>query len=172
MKKVTKQNKSEMGMNRNDFFEYKKNRIVEMVKKGASINAMAKDLGLDERDVYAFLSRNFGGIRNLRNFVSQNIIPEFKNPILSVDEKKKNTSKATKSYSQKKEKSLSAGKSSSDVMDKERERILKEFKNILEKDSLTVADEVKRDLDQIRGEILRNFKADIARGLSGLASSL
>ena len=42
MKKVTKQNKSEMGMNRNEFFEYKKNRIVELAKKGADIETMAK----------------------------------------------------------------------------------------------------------------------------------
>ena len=41
---INKQNKSELGMNRNDFYEYKKNRAVDLVKKGAGIEDIAKDL--------------------------------------------------------------------------------------------------------------------------------
>ena len=54
MKKITKQNKSELGMNRNDFYEYKKNRIVDLVKKGAGVSEIAQDLGMEEKDLYVY----------------------------------------------------------------------------------------------------------------------
>ena len=61
--KVTKENKSEMGMNRNEFFEYKKQRCMDLARKGATVGEIAKDLAMTEKEMYAFLSRNFGGIR-------------------------------------------------------------------------------------------------------------
>ena len=68
-KKVTKENKSEMGMNRNEFFEYKKQRCMDLARKGATVGEIAKDLAMTEKEMYAFLSRNFGGIRQMRESV-------------------------------------------------------------------------------------------------------
>ena len=77
---ITKQNKVENGMNRNDFFAYKKARMLEMIKAGASISDIAQDLGIEERDVYAFLSRNFGGYRKLKSeLFSENVSKKTKN---------------------------------------------------------------------------------------------
>ena len=44
--KVTKENKSEMGMNRNEFFEYKKQRCMDLARKGATVGEIAKDLAM------------------------------------------------------------------------------------------------------------------------------
>ena len=176
MKKVTKQNKSEMGMNRNEFFEYKKNRIVELAKKGADIETMAKDLGIGENDMYAFLSRNFGGIRRLRESVKSGFIPEFRMAAMTIEEPKKNTNKGNKAHSNGKskrdDKPLNISKDLNQVVNAEREKILMEFKQGIEKDGMKIIEEVRKGLDQVKGELLTNFKADIMRELSGLANSL
>lgn len=176
MKKITKQNKSELGMNRNEFFEYKKNRIIELAKKGATIEAMAKDLGMGENDMYAFLSRNFGGVRRLRESVKSGFVPEFKMAAMSIEEPKKNKKVISKTKAKgrdkKEDKPLDISKDLSAVVNTEREKILTEFKQSIEKDGMLIIEEVRKGLDQVKGELLTNFKADIMRELSGLASSL
>ena len=172
MKKVTKQNKSEMGMNRNEFFEYKKNRIVELAKKGADIETMAKDLGVGENDMYAFLSRNFGGIRRLRESVKSGFIPEFRMAAMTIEEPKKNSKNHSKGHTKHTDKPLNISEDLNAVVNAEREKILMEFKQGIEKDGMKIIEEVRKGLDQVKGEILTNFKADIMRELSGLANSL
>ena len=95
---INKQNKSELGMNRNDFYEYKKNRIVDLAKKGASVTEMAQDLGMGEKDMYAFLSRNFGGIRKLKEMAnSGSPVPQLKMASMTTETEKRPVGRPKKS---------------------------------------------------------------------------
>lgn len=167
---ITKQNKSELGMNRNDFYEYKKNRAVDMAKKGASVAEMAQDLGMGEKDMYAFLSRNFGGIRKLKEMANAGgVVPQLQMasmttmPVMKrkVGRPKKNEGKAGTV--------LNAFNSALSV---EKDKILNEFKGSIEKDAQVLVSEVQKGLEQVKIEMLSKFKNDIMTELSAMAKAL
>lgn len=174
---INKQTKSEIGMNRNDFYEYKKNRVIDMAKNGASVSDMANDLGVDEKDMYAFLSRNFGGIRKLKQMAnSGEPVPQLQMASMTteVDKKEKKTAKSTSTKkkvqnSKTEESVLSAF---NNVLSNEKNKILTEFKQGIEKDAQSIVNEVQTGLNRVREEMLTKFKNDIMSGLSTMAQTL
>lgn len=170
---INKQNKSELGMNRNDFYEYKKNRAVDLVKKGAGIEDIAKDLGMGEKDVYAFLSRNFGGIRKLREMANMGgMVPQLQmasmNIATSNTEQKRPVGRPKKSE----EKPTSVLETFNAALAVEKEKILTEFKSGIEKDSQIIVTELQKGLEQVKSEMLSKFKNDIMVELSAMAKAL
>lgn len=173
---INKQNKSELGMNRNDFYEYKKARVVELAKQGASIGMIANDLGMGEKDLYAFLSRNFGGIRRLREFASSgDAVPQLK--MASMTTEKKTVDKVGEKFKGKKngnndDKPVTVLTAFNNALSTEKEKLLTEFKSSVEADSQAIIEEIKKGLEQVKTEMLTNFKNEIMKELSTLASSL
>lgn len=173
---INKQNKSELGMNRNDFYEYKKNRIVDLAKKGAGVAEMAQDLGMGEKDMYAFLSRNFGGIRKLKEIAnSGSSIPQLKmasmTTAVATTPEKRPVGRPKKSESNNSE-SNSVLFAFNNALTQEKDKLLSEFKNSVEQDSQTIISEVKKGLDVVKQEMLTKFKTDIMNELSAMAKSL
>ena len=174
---INKQNKSELGMNRNDFYEYKKNRVIDMVKNGASVSEIATDLGVEEKDMYDFLSRNFGGIRKLKQMAnSGEPIPQLQMASMTTetDKKEKKTTKSTtakkKTQAPKNEGSVLSAFNS--VLSTEKDKILGEFKQDVEKDAQTIISQIQTGLNQVKEEMLAKFKNDIMSGLSSMAQTL
>lgn len=56
-------------LNRNEYFDWKKEKVKELAKTGMKVADIAKELNMGEEDMYSFLSRNFGGVRRLRESV-------------------------------------------------------------------------------------------------------
>lgn len=174
---INKQNKAELGMNRNDFYEYKKNRVIDMVKSGASVSDIATDLGVEEKDMYAFLSRNFGGIRKLKQMAnSGEPIPQLQMASMTTEteKKEKKTVKSTnskkKTQSPKSEASVLSAFNA--VLSNEKDKILGEFKQDVEKDAQTIISQIQTGLNQVKEEMLTKFKNDIMSGLSSMAQTL
>lgn len=171
---INKQNKSELGMNRNDFYEYKKNRAIDLVKKGAGVSEIAQDLGMGEKDVYAFLSRNFGGLRKLKEMASSGAaIPQLQMASMTTEktsstEQKRSVGRPKKSE----EKSGSVLETFNAALSVEKEKILTEFKSGIEKDSQIIVNELQKGLEQVKSEMLSKFKNDIMSELSAMAKAL
>lgn len=167
---ITKQNKSELGMNRNDFYEYKKNRAVDMAKKGASVAEMAQDLGMGEKDMYAFLSRNFGGIRKLKEMANTGgVVPQLQMASMTTMPVMKRKVGCPKKNEGKAGTVLNAFNSALSV---EKDKILNEFKGSIEKDAQVLVGEVQKGLEQVKIEMLSKFKNDIMTELSAMAKAL
>ncbi len=171
---INKQNKSELGMNRNDFYEYKKNRAIDMVKKGASVSDIAQDLGMGEKDMYAFLSRNFGGIRKLKEMANAGgAVPQLKMASMT-------TMPAVQSNSQKKvgrpkkeeNKQGTVLGAFNNALSVEKDKILNEFKSSVEQDANSIVAEIQKGLEQVKVEMLSKFKNDIMAELSAMAQAL
>ena len=185
MSTVNAQNKTQFGMNRNDFYEYKKNRTVEMVKAGAGISDIAVDLGLGEKDVYSFISRNFGGLRNLKAMVNAGMtIPTMQNSVLAAPQKRKSsastkTVKSAKSNAGQKKttqkiyKSPNKSKTNSNGnLSKEKQKVIDEFKNSVDKDIQKTVSDVMNTLDNIKKDIMTKFKSELMNELSAMVASL
>ena len=171
---INKQNKSELGMNRNDFYEYKKNRAVDLVKKGASVSDIAQDLGMGEKDVYAFLSRNFGGIRKLKEMANAGgVIPQLQMASMTTEKSNNNEQKRPVGRPKKvEEKSGTVLEAFNTALSVEKEKILTEFKSGIEKDSQVIVTELQKGLEQVKTEMLSKFKNDIMSELSAMAKAL
>lgn len=178
MTAITAQNKSELGMNRNDFYEYKKNRMVEMVKNGAGVPDIAVDLGIGEKDVYSFISRNFGGLRNLKSMVSSGLsISQIEQGVLADAPQKRSVGRPKKNESNKNQDKIykSPGRNkhseSTDLLE-EKQRVIDEFKNSIDKDIQMVVSDILNTLDNIKQDLLGKFKSDLMNELSGMVASL
>ena len=173
MKKITKQNKSELGMNRNDFYEYKKNRIVDLVKKGAGVSEIAQDLGMEEKDLYAFLSRNFGGIRKLKEMANSSFpVPQLRMASMTTDNSvPQMTQKKPGRPKKGEEKPITVLEAFNTALSVEKEKILTEFKSGIEKDSQNILNEIQHGLDVVKQEMLTKFKNDIMNELSAMAKA-
>ena len=173
-KNITKQNKSELGMNRNDFYEYKKNRIVDLVRKGAGVGEIAKDLGMGEKDLYAFLSRNFGGIRKLKEMANSGApVPQLKMASMTTDNNMVQQSQKKPGRPKKSEdKPVTVLEAFNTALSAEKEKLLAEFKTSIEQDSQNIVNEIQNGLNMIKQEMLTNFKNDIMNELSAMAKAL
>ncbi len=174
---INKQNKADLGMNRNDFYEYKKNRIIDLVKKGGGVSEIAMDLGMGEKDVYAFLSRNFGGVRKLKEMVSAGgAIPQLQMASMTttmeapnaVNDQKRPVGRPKKVE----EKPSIVVETFNNALSVEKDKILMEFKNSMEKDCQAIIAELQNSLDSVKNEMLSKFKNDIMTGLSEMAKAL
>lgn len=58
-------------MRRNEYYDWKVGEIKRRVAEGQTTKEMAKYFGMTEDDMFAFLSRNFGGITKLREELKQ-----------------------------------------------------------------------------------------------------
>lgn len=171
-KKVTKENKAEMGMNRNEFFEYKKQRCMDLARKGATVGEIAKDLAMTEKEMYAFLSRNFGGVKKMREFSNAGFgIPQVQFAAMSVPttEKKPNKKQNNNGNNQNNTSILTAFSSALEV---EKNKIIKEFRNEVETEYKAIKGELELSLSQLRAELVSNFKNSIVNDLSVMAKSL
>lgn len=171
-KKVTKENKAEMGMNRNEFFEYKKQRCMDLARKGATVGEIAKDLAMTEKEMYAFLSRNFGGVKKMREFSNAGFgIPQVQFAAMSVPttEKKSNKKQNNNGNNQNNTSILTAFSSALEV---EKNKIIKEFRNEVETEYKAIKGELELSLSQLRAELVSNFKNSIVNDLSVMAKSL
>lgn len=153
-KHVTRENKAEFGMNRNEFFEYKKGRCLELAKKGASVSEIAKDLGMSEKEMYAFLSRNFGGLKKMR--ASETPVKVSK----SVSKSKRTSSANT-----------FLGLFDSALED-EKDKILKSFRGEVEHEMGDIVNKVTSTLKQIRKDVIKNFKKGLVSDLKEIAVNL
>lgn len=179
-----KTNKTEMGMNRNAFYEYKKDKILEMVRQGAGVSEMANALGMGDKDMYAFLSRNFGGIRRLKEMANStkgfgslqmaSMEIEKDEPKSSKKtnnsgkkQQKKNGNKITSKSSNKKgNRSGNALSDLSAVLQTEKDKLISEFKRSIETESQAVLAEAQKNLVKARDELINGFKQEIVTGLS------
>lgn len=176
-----KTNKTEMGMNRNAFYEYKKNRILEMVQQGASVSEMANDIGMGEKDMYAFLSRNFGGIRRLKEMANSgkgigSLQMASMTTETEVKEPKTSKKSNTKGKNQKKNITKSGAKKGnhpvnvlgelSSVLQNEKDKLLSDFKRSIESESQAILVEAQKNLVKARDELINGFKNEIVTGLS------
>lgn len=172
---VTRDNKSELGMNRNDFYEYKKQRAMELAKRGATVGEIGKDLGMSEKEMYAFLSRNFGGIRRMRSNDTATT-PQLKMASMNTAKDMPNIAEMGKSNKSSKakevDKPVSILSAFSSALSMEKEKLLNQFKSDLETESKAIVGEVEIGLTQLKIEMLTNFKNDIMKDLSELAKSL
>ena len=153
-KHVTRDNKAEFGMNRNEFFEYKKGRCLELAKKGASVSEIAKDLGMSEKEMYAFLSRNFGGLKKMR---------ASETPV-----------KSTKSVS-KSRRGIKANTFMGlfdSALEDEKDKILKSFRGEVEHEMGDIVNKVTSTLKQIRKDVIKNFKKGLVSDLKEIAVNL
>ena len=153
-KHVTRENKAEFGMNRNEFFEYKKGRCLELAKKGASVSEIANDLGMSEKEMYAFLSRNFGGLKKMRT--SETPVKASK----SVSKSKRNSTANT-----------FLGLFDSALED-EKDKILKSFRGEVEHEMGDIVNKVTSTLKQIRKDVIKNFKKGLVSDLKEIAVNL
>lgn len=153
-KHVTRENKAEFGMNRNEFFEYKKGRCLELAKKGASVSEIANDLGMSEKEMYAFLSRNFGGLKKMR--ASETPVKVSK----SVSKSKRTSSANT-----------FLGLFDSALED-EKDKILKSFRGEVEHEMGDIVNKVTSTLKQIRKDVIKNFKKGLVSDLKEIAVNL
>ena len=173
--KVTRDNKSELGMNRNDFYEYKKQRSMELAKRGATVGEIAKDLGMSEKELYAFLSRNFGGIRRMRSSTNENA-PQLKMASMSTAKDMPNIAEMGKTGKSSKtkgtDKPVSILSAFNSALALEKEKLLTQFKSDIETESKAIIGEVEVGLAQLKMEMLTNFKNDIMKDLSELAKTL
>ena len=154
-KHVTRENKAEFGMNRNEFFEYKKGRCLELAKKGASVSEIANDLGMKEKEMYAFLSRNFGGLKKMRSSET---------PV-----------KATKSVSKSKKTSVKGNTFLGlfdSALEDEKDKILKSFRGEVEHEMGDIVNKVTSTLKQIRKDVIKNFKKGLVSDLKEIAVNL
>lgn len=165
--KVTKENKSEMGMNRNEFFEYKKQRCMDLARKGATVGEIAKDLAMTEKEMYAFLSRNFGGIRQMREATNTGV-KKVRKAAMSIPASDKGKNKVSKSDN--KPNSILSVLGS--ALETEKQKLLANFKEEIELESKSVITEAKVALTQLREELLENFKGSLMSDLSNIAKSL
>lgn len=169
---INRQNKEEMGMNRNEFYEYKKDRIVELVKKNASTEDIAMDLGLDLKGLYAFVSRNFGGFRQLRSLASKGkSVPQLKVAAMSIDksisETKENQNKVNNTTNNKKNNSIMSMFDS--ALTAEKERILRDFRTSVDVEAKKIIVEAQQILDKSKFDLLNGFKNDIMKEISGFS---
>lgn len=174
-KKVTKENKAEMGMNRNEFFEYKKQRCMDLARKGATVGEIAKDLAMTEKEMYAFLSRNFGGVRKMREYSNAGMaIPQVQFAAMSVPtaEKKSNKKQNNKDNNQSSHNNTSILTAFSSALEVEKNKIIKEFRNEIETEYKAIKGELELSLSQLRAELVSNFKNSIVNDLSVMAKSL
>ena len=170
---INKQNKSELGMNRNDFYEYKKNRAIDLVIKGGGVVDIANDLGMGEKDVYAFLSRNFGGIRKLKEMAKAGgTVPQLKMASMTTEkgnfEQKRPVGRPKKSE----DKSGTVLETFNAALSVEKEKIVTEFKSGIEKDCQIIVNDIQKGLEQVKSEMLIKFKNDIMSELSAMAKAL
>lgn len=165
---VTKETKALFGMNRNEFYEYKKQRCMELAQKGATVGEIAKDLGMTEKEMYAFLSRNFGGVKRMREFAkSGNGIPQVQMAAMSIPTSEKKTKKSNASDTKNSLLSVFGA-----ALANEKEKIISEFKQNIEDETKSVVGEVEMALSQLRSELLDNFKAGLMSDLSEMAATL
>ena len=172
-KKVTKANKSEMGMNRNEFFEYKKQRCMDLARKGATVGEIAKDLAMTEKEMYAFLSRNFGGVKKMREFSNAGFgIPQVQFAAMSVPTSEKKSNKKQNNNNGNNQNNTSILTAFSSALEVEKNKIIKEFRNEVETEYKTIKGELELSLSQLRTELVSNFKNSIVNDLSLMAKSL
>ena len=163
---INRQNKEEMGMNRNEFYEYKKDRIIELVKNNASTEDIAMDLGLDLKGLYAFVSRNFGGFRQLRSLAkSGKNVPQLKVAAMSID-----------NSTVKENHNVMGNKKNSSIMSMfdsaltaEKERILRDFRTSVDVEAKKIIVEAQQILDKSKFDLLNAFKNDIMKEISGFS---
>lgn len=192
-----KTNKTEMGMNRNAFYEYKKNRVLELVQQGASVSEMANAIGMGEKDMYAFLSRNFGGFRRLKQMASSGkgfATLKMASMTTETASKEAKTSKKSNSKTIGKANSKANSKTNSKtngnsktqkkgtnkksnqpisvlgdlsmVLDKEKAKLLSDFKKSIETESHAIIVEAQKNLVKARDELINGFRNEIVTGLS------
>lgn len=165
-KKVTKENKSEMGMNRNEFFEYKKQRCMDLARKGATVGEIAKDLAMTEKEMYAFLSRNFGGIRQMRESVKAGFgVPQLAMAGMSVGSSVVDMKKDKKGN--KSDNSITGVFSS--ALESEKKKIIEKFKREIELEVKSVISDVELSLSQVKNEVLTKFKESVMKDLTEIA---
>ena len=178
MANVTAQNKSEMGMNRNDFYEYKKNRIVEMIKSGADVDAIAGDLGLGDKDIYSFISRNFGGLKKLKSMIDSGLSVEQMDAVgdnTSGNQGKQNNKKSNKNTRNVPNMIISgflkANKKSPANLENIRQQFMDEFKNSLDAEIRSSIPEIQGTLNEIKAGMLNKFKSELMNDLSAMIKS-
>lgn len=165
-KKVTKENKSEMGMNRNEFFEYKKQRCMDLARKGATVGEIAKDLAMTEKEMYAFLSRNFGGIRQMRESVKAGFgVPQLAMAGMSVGSSVVDMKKEKKSNN-----SGSVTGIFSSALESEKKKIIDKFRKEMELEIKSVISDVELSLSQVKNEVLTKFKDSVMKDLTEIAN--
>ena len=171
--KVTKENKAEMGMNRNEFFEYKKQRCMDLARKGATVGEIAKDLAMTEKEMYAFLSRNFGGVKKMREFSNAGFgIPQVQFAAMSVPTTEKKSNKKQNNNNGNNQNNTSILTAFSSALEVEKNKIIKEFRNEVETEYKAIKGELELSLSQLRAELVSNFKNSIVNDLSVMAKSL
>lgn len=175
MANVTAQNKSEMGMNRNDFYEYKKNRIVEMIKGGADVDSIANDLGLGDKDIYSFISRNFGGLKHLKSMIDSGLSVE---QMTVVEGEKQNTNTGKKQSKTTRNVPnmlisgfIKANKNSPANLANIRQQFMNEFKSTLDKEIRDSIPEIQGTMNEIKTGMLNKFRSELMNELSAMIKS-
>ncbi len=152
---------TELKGNRKEKFEMKRIRIVDLTTKGATVGEIAKDLGLTERDVYTFITRNFGGVQKLRDACNGGMLTvDNVNDDAVIDATPKQTPTKKVQGVKSATKQTSTG-----LFIKEKERVLSEFKASLEKDMKAILAETKKTLDASKQQLVNQFKADIEKDI-------
>lgn len=168
-------------MNRNEYYEWKKERVKELAKTGMKVADIAKEMNMGEEDMYSFLSRNFGGVRRLRESVginpknaSSRIPTENKNKPPQIDfntavNKIKNKDMPRIGVTQKQPTIVETFRES---LRREKENILQGFKQELLEDKEELVEEMKAGLETAKIELLNNFKDDILKDLTKIAEEI
>lgn len=172
-------------MNRNEKFEWKKQIVRDMTKNGAKVMDMAKRLNMGEAEMYAFLSRNFGGVRKLREsiglprdikqveYVMAAEAAKKEPQLVKVNTKlkdnydfgnsKPNFNKNIPNFANDSKSDedfhLTDSDSISGIIQSQRERLMNEFRETLRSDMAKVFEELKE-------EVVEGFKQDLVNELS------
>lgn len=173
-------------LNRNEYFDWKKEKVKSLAKTGMKVADIAKELNMGEEDMYSFLSRNFGGVRRLRESVG--VDPDGVIDIPNTAATKKSTSTNvskvdfnTVSKGIKKNDTPKIGvvtkeptivETFRETLRKEKEMILEGFKEELLEGKEEIVEEMRVGLESVKIELLSSFKDDLLKDLQVMAKGL
>lgn len=171
-------------MNRNEYFDWKKKKVKELAKTGMKVADIARELNMGEEDMYSFLSRNFGGVRRLREMVGvdpDGIVDKPASPPVAAVSKNKKVDFNTVAKNIKDKGTQRVGtvtqqptivETFRESLRKEKENILEGFKADLLEGKEELMQEMKAGLETARIELLKSFKDELMTDLAQLAKGL
>jgi len=159
-------------MNRNEKFEWKKQIVREMTKQGAKVAEMAERLGMGEAEMYAFLSRNFGGVRKLRESLGMPRDIKQVKYVLAAESAQKEPRLMRVDTTVKKNIPLVStpmvgvpsqepkSQALSNFIQSQKEKFMDDFRESIKADMQTIAQEVKEEVvEKIKQEIMEELSA-------------
>lgn len=171
-------------MNRNEYFDWKKEKVKELAKTGMKVADIAQTLNMGEEDMYSFLSRNFGGIRRLRESVGVDPDGVMGTPESLAIKKPAKAAKVdfntvAKNMKNKEMPKVGTVKNQPNIVEtlretlkKEKESILEGFKEELLEGKEEIVDEMRAGLETVKIELLNTFKNDLLEDLAEIAKAL